>query len=84
MKPDSASIEHALTDVAGARTDIAERKPIHRRGRPLSTLWRVFTVNALVFGFAVFVLIRACVAGGARSERVCRIFRTACLCRPCR
>jgi two-component system sensor histidine kinase UhpB len=50
MRPHRASFDRA-------RTNIAERKPIHRRGRPLSTLWRVFTVNALVFGFAVVVLI---------------------------
>jgi two-component system sensor histidine kinase UhpB len=28
-----------------------------RRPTPVSTLWRVFTVNALVFGLAVFILI---------------------------
>jgi two-component system sensor histidine kinase UhpB len=57
IRPNGASIEPAPIDTTNVRTNIAERKPIHHRGHPLSTLWRVFTVNTLVFGFAVFVLI---------------------------
>ena len=36
----------------------AEEQPIARRGPvTVSILWRVFTINAIVFGLAVFVLI---------------------------
>jgi len=50
MGPRSASIEHVGTGTA--------ERPIARRGPvTVSILWRVFTVNAFVFGLAVFVLI---------------------------
>ena len=41
-----------------ARPIDAEEQPIvQRRPATVSILWRVFTVNAIVFGLAVFVLI---------------------------
>jgi two-component system sensor histidine kinase UhpB len=50
MRPQEASVAHA--------TGHAQEAPItHRSPTTVSILWRVFTVNAIVFGLAVFVLI---------------------------
>jgi two-component system sensor histidine kinase UhpB len=50
MTPQEASVAQAPID--------AQAQPIvHRRPTTVSILWRVFTVNAIVFGLAVFVLI---------------------------
>jgi two-component system, NarL family, sensor histidine kinase UhpB len=50
MRSPNASIGQARID--------SEEQPIARRGpATVSILWRVFTVNAIVFGLAVFVLI---------------------------
>lgn len=44
--------------IAPARPGVAGAPSGRHRGRaPVSTLWRVFTVNALVFSLAVFILI---------------------------
>ncbi len=50
MNPPEAS-------VAPARIDAQEFIPGRRGPTTVSILWRVFTVNAIVFGLAVFVLI---------------------------
>ncbi len=42
---------------AQAPIDAQERPSTHRGPTTVSILWRVFTVNAIVFGLAVFVLI---------------------------
>jgi two-component system sensor histidine kinase UhpB len=52
MRPQEAS-------VAEAPVDEHERSIVHRRPTTVSILWRVFTVNAIVFGLAVFVLIES-------------------------
>jgi two-component system sensor histidine kinase UhpB len=50
MRPQEASVVQAPVDTP--------EQPIgHRRPTTVSILWRVFTVNAIVFGLAVFVLI---------------------------
>ena len=50
MRPQEAS-------VAQTPVDAQEQPIVHRRPTTVSILWRVFTVNAIVFGLAVFVLI---------------------------
>jgi two-component system sensor histidine kinase UhpB len=58
MRPRSASIVHARAGIAtdtAART--SERPSAHLGPAAVSILWRVFTVNTLVFGLAVFILI---------------------------
>jgi two-component system, NarL family, sensor histidine kinase UhpB len=50
MRPQEASAVHTPGE--------AQEPPIaHRHPTTMSILWRVFTVNAIVFGLAVFVLI---------------------------
>jgi two-component system, NarL family, sensor histidine kinase UhpB len=65
MRPAGASITppeipiepaRAATSAHAAAPGAPAASP-HRGSAPVSTLWRVFTVNALVFGFAVVVLI---------------------------
>lgn len=43
--------------VGQARLDAEEQPIAHRGPAAVSILWRVFTVNAIVFGLAVFILI---------------------------
>jgi two-component system, NarL family, sensor histidine kinase UhpB len=50
MRPQEAS-------VAQVPVDAQEQPIVRRRPTTVSILWRVFTVNAIVFGLAVFVLI---------------------------
>jgi two-component system sensor histidine kinase UhpB len=45
--------------VAQAHIDTPERPIARRRPTTVSILWRVFTVNAVVFGLAVFILIES-------------------------
>jgi two-component system sensor histidine kinase UhpB len=45
--------------VAQAHIDTPERPITRRRPTTVSILWRVFTVNAVVFGLAVFILIES-------------------------
>jgi two-component system, NarL family, sensor histidine kinase UhpB len=56
-RPRSASLEPASALLARASAaDTAQRRPL-RKPASVSILWRVFTVNAIVFGLAVFLLI---------------------------
>jgi two-component system, NarL family, sensor histidine kinase UhpB len=63
MRPAGASITPPERPIEAARVDtgtpVAGAAPTspHRGPAPVSTLWRVFTINALVFGFAVVLLI---------------------------
>jgi two-component system, NarL family, sensor histidine kinase UhpB len=43
--------------VGQARLDAGKEAPARARPAPVSILWRAFTVNVLVFGSAVFILI---------------------------
>ena len=53
----SRAVKLSTTPLEQARLDTVQEAPARQRPAPVSILWRVFTVNVLVFGTAVFILI---------------------------